>query len=164
MAEGMFINLSLANKWADGRFASISTQSFEGQTVVVCVFDTSLSISLFYSVGIINKARGTVEWGEVKRYDDGCFPSVSLVRVDDKLYAVETHEAEFWRNCFYTVGLVNVQAKNVGWCQSVRLSRGQKPKVAADRNGVVMIIHEDDYGSSMQLHVGEAKWKEETIN
>ena len=164
MAEGMFISLSLANKWADGRFASISTQSFEDQTVVVCVFDTSLSISLFSSVGIINKAKGTVEWGEVKRYDDGCFPSVSLVRVEDKLYAVETHKAEFWRNCFYSVGLVNVQAKNVGWKGSVHLSRGQKPKVSADRNGTVVIIHEHDYGSSMQLHIGDARWVEQAIN
>jgi hypothetical protein len=123
-----------------------------------------LDFSIYYSVGIINQANGTTEWGQVTRYDAGYSPSVSLVRVDDKLYAVETHEAEVWRNCFYIVGEVHVAAKSIGWCRPAHLARGKKPKVSADINGTVMIIHEHDYGSSMQLHIGEVRWEKLAIN
>ena len=126
-----------------GRFPSISVRTCKGVTIVVSVHDVFWDRGLYYRVGISNNAAYTTEWGDTTKYDTGEHPSVSLVCINDVVYAIECHRADSHKRCYYHVGKVFPTGKTIVWGPSHELCRGRKPKVCTNDNGTVMIIKEE---------------------
>lgn len=112
--------------------------------VVVSVQDAVHSPNLHYRIGIVNKESGKTEWGESIDYSTGKHPSVSLLLRDNVLSAVEIHRSDLLKSCYYRVGEVNVERKEIKWQMeySQFLCHGLWPKISANNSGTVMVIME----------------------
>lgn len=141
-----------------GRFSSVSMCTYKGATVVVNVHDISADFSLYFQVGIVDKDADTTEWGDAIIYDTGKHPSISLICIDDSLYAIECHCSDARNRCFYHVGKVYAGKLNtIVWGKVVDFCEGKKPKVSANDNGTIMIVKEKPayfYSTLIQYFIG----------
>lgn len=128
-----------------GRYSSVNIHPT--QDVVVCVYDGSYTDQQLYcSVGTLNRDSGETIWGPVSRYDSGSHPSVALICMGNNLYAVEAHASGFLNSkCCYRVGKVNRAQKNIEWGNTNELCSGKKPKICANDDGTVVIVHEEKH-------------------
>lgn len=136
--------------------------------IVVLVQDTSLRPDLSYRVGSVRKEAGEVEWGTVRVYDRGQYPSVSLINIEDVLYVIETHLGFVnFRYCYYKIGKVNTRDKNIEWIRSdsIFFCKGKNAKVSANDNGTVTVVTEENlsWGDYLHLYVGKIDTQNMTI-
>ena len=145
-------NLVLPTKWVEGKYSGVDLS----RKVVVCVCDVALDRGLYYQVGVINQVSEKTTWGDSTKYDTGQYPSVALIMMGDKLYAIETHFSDIFNSCYYTVGEVKTEDKSIQWGSNCRLGRGKNPKIAANDNGVVIAVKEMswDFFDRFKLVIG----------
>lgn len=148
-----------AQRGPPGHRASVSIDS--NDNVAVMVYDNLVDRKLLCTVGIVNKTSNKTAWGAAKEYDTGKQPSVALIHVYHDLYALEVHRSQVLKSCFYRIGKVNKQEKEIDWSivpAAVKLDQcsGVKPKICAACNGTVVIVHETSYSvKSLQYHIGK---------
>lgn len=149
-----------------GRSPSLSVRTCKGVTVVVSVHDVSWDKGLYYRVGISNNTAYSTDWGDTTKYDTGENPSVALVCIDDAVYAIECHCADFHRRCYYHVGKVYyTSGKTIVWGPPIEFCRGRKPKVCASDNGTVMIVKEESaiWNTQMQYYIGNVNIEKQVV-
>ena len=152
----MAANLLLAGPVAgpQGRFSDVAVS----KNVSVRVFDSSFSRNLCCTVGIFNKITSSMEWGENYSYGSGKQPSVALINKDEKFYAIEIHRSHLQKQCYYRIGEVNKDAKQIEWMgREKQMCLGVKPRVSATDSGKIVVVHEQTYSllNRMKYHIGK---------
>ena len=151
------LELALPTQWVTGKYSGVDLSNGQ-EKVVVCVRDAAIDSNLYYQVGVINQVSGETAWGDSSvKYDTGQYPSVALMMMGDKLYAVEVHLSDHFNNCYYKLGEVITEGKSILWGPTVSLGRGKNPKLAANDNGIVIAVKEMSWAFSdyLQLVIGK---------
>lgn len=130
-----------------GRYSSVSMHC--ELDVAVCVYDQLLyGREICYSVGKVDKEGYKIGWGDVSRNGNftGVYPSVSLIKVRNEFYAIESHAGGVFNNtCYYCVGKVDEKQMSIDWGDSHPICLGGKPRVCANDDGTVIIAHEESH-------------------
>ena len=153
----MVLLLDYPTKWVRGKYSGVDLTNSSQNKAVICVHDVALDSKLHCHVGIIDHTSSRTAWGDMKYYDTGQYPSVALITMGDKLYAVEVHLSDYRSDCYYNVFEVNTRDKSIQSGSSCYFCRGKNPKVAANDKGTVIVVKEKPYSVAdyLQLFIGK---------
>lgn len=130
------VNFGVETAYGQGSTPSVAVNS---SGVVVEVHEEKGS-SLWYHVGRLNESK-SITWGKSIHYDSGKRPRVAI---DNDGYVVEVHQSQSYSTLWYHVGKVNVETNSINWglTQSQKYDDGERPAVAINDNGKIVVVHE----------------------
>ena len=137
----MHVELGQSVQNVDGTYPSICASN---TTVVQVNNSTGLSKQLCYQVGKVK--AGEISWeNRACFYDYGLYPRVAINKHGT---VVEVHEAQFVRDIYYRVGVVDTFSQKIEWSDSRYYDSGLAPAVALlDDNTVISVHQTSAFGS-----------------
>ncbi|MFA8300929.1 MAG: hypothetical protein ACEPOV_12250 [Hyphomicrobiales bacterium] len=130
---------------------------------LVAIYKRSSSAgSLYYMTGDITNDNNGYKWNSPVQLDDyGAYPSVAI---NDNNVVVEVHKsasANYSNDTYYHVGQLN--GSNIQWGNSATFSTGENPKIAFNKNNIIVVVYHNRANSALYYKVGIVNPNTKTI-
>ena len=124
-----------------------SAQHDNGTYPSICINENNIVVQVNNSAGLLNYVwchvgkveAGGISWGDPVCYDVGRYPRVTI---NDHGTVVEVHEAQFLRDIYYRVGVVDTFKQKIKWGDGHCYDSGLAPAVAFLDNNTVISVHQ----------------------